>query len=184
MERIYSIYDRINQRNMIIWQQNSSNPDNADNLATIGQWWANLNGKNIDWRQRLIPASDNLDEIDWEPQKFDDKFVIKGSEVRGITLYWQKPDSEQERNLTPYKIQLDISAQKLYIYPQTQQQVVICVGTSEIIYQTIELEDPLIVGTSVEGKCILLLRDRQQQLQVKVILGSQSLAQLRESLPE
>ena len=169
---------------MIIWQQNTSDPNNPDNLAIIKQWWANLKGKEIAFAQRLLGETGNLKEIDWEPQKFDENFAIVAPEIRGITLYWQKPDSERERNLTPYKLALDITAQKLYVYPQTQQQVVIRVGTEEIIYQTVEIEDPLIVGTSTQDKYVLLLRDRQKQVQVKITLGSESLALLKKSLPQ
>ncbi|MGK7874562.1 MAG: hypothetical protein AB4426_15010 [Xenococcaceae cyanobacterium] len=167
----------------IIWQQNSSYPDNADNFATISQWWENLNGQEIAFAQRLIPTSGNLDEIDWESQRFDEKFALQMPQIRGITLYWQKPDSEEERNITADKLELDTARQQLYIYPQSQPQLVIRVGIPEIIYQTIELKDPQIAGTSVGENCILLLRDRQQQLEVKLTLSRKSLGQLLENLP-
>jgi hypothetical protein len=54
----------------------------------------------------------------------------------------------------------------------------------EIFYQTIELKDPQIAGTFIGKNYVILLRDRQQHLEVKLILSSQGLGQLRESLPE
>lgn len=167
----------------IIWQQDSSNPDNTENFAAIIQWWESLQGQEIAWQQRLIPASGNLDEINWEPQRFDEKFALQMPQIRGITLYWQKPDSDGERNITVSKLELKTARQQLYIYPQSQPQMVIRVGTPEIIYQTIELQDPQIAGTSAGENCLLLLRDPQQQLEIKLTLSRQSLGKLLESLP-
>ena len=62
---------------IITWQQNSDNPENGDNFATIQQWWANLNNQKIAWRQRLITQVGNVREIDWEPQRFDEVFELK-----------------------------------------------------------------------------------------------------------
>jgi hypothetical protein len=39
----------------IIWQQNSDNPENGNNFATISKLWTSLNDRKIAWRQRLIP---------------------------------------------------------------------------------------------------------------------------------
>ena len=167
----------------INWQAESNNADNADNLNKIRQWWTNLSGKEIAWQQRLIPPSGNIKELNWEPQRFDEKFTPQTIQMRGITLYWQKPGSEEERNITPNKLELDTGREKLYIYPQSQSQVVIRVGDPEIIYQTVELQNPQIAGTLVGDNCILLLRDPQQEIEVKLILSSTSLGKLRESLP-
>ncbi|MGH7998742.1 MAG: hypothetical protein ACREPR_04745 [Brasilonema sp.] len=167
----------------IIWQQDGNNRDNADNLTIISQWWANLNAQKITLEQRLIPESGNLDEINWEAQRFDEQFVLQMPEVRGITLFWYKPNSDVERNITAKKLELDTARQQLYIYPQSQSQLIIRIGKPETLYQTIELKDPLIVGASVGDNCILRLRDKQQQLEIKLTLSRQSLGQLLESLP-
>ncbi|MDJ0728159.1 MAG: hypothetical protein QNJ38_23935 [Prochloraceae cyanobacterium] len=174
---------------MIIWQAYSNNPNNADNLAKIGQWWQDLNDKEVIFAHRPIPANGNLGDIDWNHQKFDEKFVICKAQIRGITLYWQKSaeksaDRNTERNLTPRRLELDRESQQLDIYPQSQDRLVVRVSTPEIAYQSVELENPLIVGTSVENKCILLLRDRIAKVQVKVTLNAESLAQLLENLPQ
>jgi hypothetical protein len=167
----------------IVWQQDSKNPDNVDNFAFISQWWENLNAQEVAWQQRLIPESGNLDAINWEPQQFDEKFVLQLPEIRGITLYWYKPGVDAERSITARKLELDKTGQQLYLYPQSQPQLVIRIGKPKIVYQTIELKDPLIVGKSLGDNCLLLLRDPQQQIEIKLTLSRKSLGQLLESLP-
>jgi hypothetical protein len=167
----------------IVWQQNSNNPENASNFDIIQQWWSNLNAQNILWQQRLIPESGNLQEINWEVQQFDEKFALQLPEIRGITLYWYKPQSTVERNITANKLEFDTVRQQLYIYPQSQPQLVIRAGKPEIIYQTIELKDPLIAGTSIGDNCVLLLRDAKQQVEVKLTLSRSSIGKLLENLP-
>ena len=165
-----------------VWQQGSSNPDNADNFATISQWWANLTNKKVTWQQRLIPQNSEVSTLDWEPQRFDEVFEIKTPEIRGITVYWRKPDSLQERSTTPYKLELDNLRQHLYIYPQSQKELVIRVGIPEIVYQTIELNNPQLQLAAAAENYILTLRDAQQQLQVKVTLSPENLDQLKQQL--
>lgn len=168
----------------IIWQRDRENPENPEHLAVISQWWATLNGKEIAFAQRLIPESGNLNDINWETQRFDEKFAIEQPEIRGITLYWHKDGEEEERSITVRKLDFQPTRQCLDIYPQSQPQIVIRAIKLEIPYQTIELSDPLIVGTTKEDRCILLLRDIKQQLQVKLTLSPHSLQQLRENLPQ
>lgn len=168
----------------IIWQQNSDNPANGSNFATIQQWWANLNDKKIAWRQRLIPESGDVSQLDWESQRFDEVFKLESPQIRGITLYWYKPDGNSERSTTPRKLELDTQQQQLYIYPQSQKELVIRVGIPEIVYQKIELTNPEWQSSSAGENHILILRDRQQQLEVKLTLSPDNLAQLKEQLPE
>jgi hypothetical protein len=125
-----------------VWQQGSTNPENPNHFAAIQQWFSSLNGKEITWRQRLIPPTADVREIDWESQRFDEVFAILNPQIRGITLYWHKPDSQQERSTTPYKLELDTLRQQLYIYPQSQKEVVIRVSVPEVIYQQVELKNP------------------------------------------
>lgn len=165
-----------------LWQQGSTNPENAENFAKISQWWAAINGKEITWRQRLMPPTADVREIDWEPQRFDEVFRISDAEVRGITLYWHKPDSQQERSTTPHKLELDTLRQQLYIYPQSQKEVVIRVGLPEVIYQKLELKYPQVESSQNDGNCILTLRDNQQLLEVKVILSREAVNQLKQQL--
>ncbi len=163
---------------LIIWQQNSDNPENGSNFATIQQWWANLNNQKIAWRQRLIPQVGNVREIDWEPQRFDEEFKLQSPQIRGITLYWYKSDTEQERSTTPYKLELDTQRQQLYLYPQSQPELVIRVGIPQIVYRKIEITNPQCVGTKVGENYVLLLRDKQQQLEVKLTLSPSHFEQL------
>lgn len=165
-----------------LWQQSSSNPENADNFAIISQWWASLNGKEINWGQRLIPPDGDVSKLNWEPQQFDEVFIISNPQIRGITLYWFKPGSRQERNTTPHKLELDNLHQQIYIYPQSQKELVIRVKLPQIIYQTIEIKNPQIELTALGENKLLTLRDEQQQLQVKVTLSPLDIDKLKEQI--
>jgi hypothetical protein len=162
----------------VIWQQGSSNPENPSSLATIREWWTNLNGKEITWQQRIIPYSGEISEIDWEPQRFDEVVVLNKPEIRGITLYWNKISDSQERNTTPHKLILDSIHQYLYIFPQSQAEVVIRVGLPSIPYQTISLTNPQYFYNKSGQNYILLLRDATQELEVRVTLSPENFKQL------
>ncbi len=167
----------------IVWQQSSTNPENASNLVFLSQWWSNLANKKIAFLHRLIPESGEISEVNWEPQRFDEVFELKTPEIRGITLYWRKPDSQQERNTTPYELVLDTRRQQLYIFPQSQQQLVIRVGLLEIPYKKIEMKNPQLEYSPVGQNHILTLQDSQQQLEVKVTLSHEYLSQLKQQMP-
>ncbi|MEC4893046.1 MAG: hypothetical protein SAL07_12595 [Oscillatoria sp. PMC 1051.18] len=164
----------------ITWATNSTNPHNPNYLATIQEWWVSLDGKEVTLAQRLIGENGNASDLNWEPQRFDEKFVIQNPQIRGITVFWYKQDSDVERNLTPEKLEFDTDTQKLYIYPQSQKQVVVRIGLATVQFQTIDLQDPLIVGTSTGEKRIILLRDKQQQIDVKLTLSPQYISKLIE----
>lgn len=168
----------------IIWQQSSHKPDNADNLAFISQWWSSLANKQVTLAQRLIPQDGELDAINWEPQRFDEVFDLKNPQIRGITVYWRKSDTEQERGTTPQQLVLDTRRQQLYIFPQSQNQIVIRVGLPEISYETVEISNPQIEYKQVGGaNHLLTLRDTTQQIEVKVTLSPEVLQQLKQQLP-
>lgn len=161
-----------------IWQQNSYNPENADKLATISAWWASLNGKKVHWQQRLLPKNGAVSEINWEPQQFDEQFAISACQMRGITLYWQKPGTDADRSIIPVKLELDSLDQMLIVYPQSQRDLVVRVTLPEIKYQMLELSDPDIAV----GKRVILLRDKQQEVEVKITLSPARLAELKKLL--
>lgn len=164
---------------LTIWQYGSQLPDQAEHLRTISQWWENLKDKEILWMQRLIPEIGGLSEVHWQRQRFDEEFIINRPQIRGSTLYWYKPDSPIERSTTAQKLELDNLKQVLYIYPQSQTDLVIRVGFPEIHYQTINLPHP---DLQLDENGVLFLRDSQQKIEVKVSLSSLQLRQLKEWL--
>jgi hypothetical protein len=164
--------------NKLIWQQNSTSPDSAESLAQIAQWWAGLDKQEVSWQQRLLTT----EELNWETQKFDEKFVIQAPQLRGITIFWRKLGITEERNITAAKLELDLDRSKLYIYPQSQAQVVICVSIPQIVYQTIEVNNPQIATMARGDGRLLLLRDTQQQLELKITLDRAKLAELINNL--
>jgi len=166
----------------VVWQQGSPNSENASHFATISQWWMNLSGKEVTWRQRLIPATGSIADLNWEPQRFDETFAIGSPEIRGITLYWRKPDSKDERSVTPHKLELDNLQQWLYVYPQSQREVVIRIGVPQIVYQQIKIDQPQWAVTTAADKTSLTIRDPSQRLEIQVNLNPDNLAQLKQQL--
>lgn len=166
----------------IIWQQGSSKPDNLNNFAFISQWWSNLAGKEVTFAQRLIPQSGEVDELNWEPQRFDEVFELQNPQMRGITLYWRKIDSPQDRNTTAHQLVLDTRRQQLYIFPQSQKQIVIRVALPQIVYETIELKNPQLEYSPSGQNHLLTLRDEDQKLEVKVTLSPEHLNQLKQQV--
>ncbi|MBE9186225.1 hypothetical protein IQ270_16400 [Microcoleus sp. LEGE 07076] len=162
-----------------VWESGSNNPENAENLDNIAQWWKNLNGKEISWVERLIPQIGGLSEIHWQPQRFDVQFVIVNPEIREDTLYWYKPDSPVQRNTTVQKLELDNLQQQLYLYPQLESEVVIRIGFPEVKYQTLELNNP---EFALGENNVLLLWEADRELEIKISLSNENLAKLKELL--
>lgn len=72
--------------------------------------------------------------------------------------------------------------QQLYIYPQSQPQVVVRVGLPQVRYEKLALKNPQIVRTTVGENYLIRLRDRAQQLEIQLTLDPQHLAQLKKLL--
>lgn len=161
-----------------LWLSGGNSPDNGIHLDIIRQWWVALQGQEIQWQQRLLPSDGDLTHLDWQPQRFDEIFTIKKPEIRGITLYYCKPESPQELNITPLKLELDDQQKQLYIFPQSQVNLVIRVGSYQPPYELIELTDPdLAVGNGM-----ILFRDHQQLIDIKIKLSSDRLKLLKSKL--
>jgi hypothetical protein len=169
-------------QNPIVWQAGSNNPDNPSYLDAIRQWWQHLHDREVSWQQRLLPSGGNVKDLDWQPQRFDEVFALQNPNLRGITLYWRKPDSPQERNITAAKLELDRINSCIYIYPQSQSQVVLRVGLPQITYQAIELDSPQFIYVADREPSMLIIRDSQQQIEVKVTLSRDRLERLKRQL--
>lgn len=170
--------------NLITWEQGSSNADNAPNFATISQWWTAMEKKEIAWKQRLLSTDGQARNLDWEPARFDEKFMLHTPQIRGITLYWRREAKADapEKNTTAAKLELDTLQQQLYIYPQSQKELVIRVGIPEIIYQQFAITNPQIAYAGTGDQHTLLLRDPKQQIEVKVTLDAANLQALQAKL--
>ena len=168
--------------NILIWQQNSDDLNNGDNLKTIASWWSELNGKEVSWQQRLIPLNGDLQDIDWQPQKFDEKQILQATQLRGVTLYWHSNQVAEERNITPSKMELNPTQKQLLIIPQSQSQVVINISLPGVVYQKLNLTNPQVAATTKDGTGIILLRDEAQKLEIRVTLDRERLDLLRDRL--
>lgn len=165
----------------ITWQSGNSNPEIVGNFETIRQWWRNLNGKEINLRQRILSETGDVRDLDWEPQRFDETFAIASPDIRGITLYWTKPGMPDERNTTVRQLQLDPKRQQLYIYPQSQPTLVMQIGLAALKYQTLTLREAEIF---VEDNQTLILRDTTRLIEVKLKLDDEMISSLKEQLPD
>lgn len=163
----------------IVWESDRNDRENTENLDRIAQWWANLNGKEITWVERLIPQIGGESEIHWHPQRFDEKFVIVNPQLRSDTLYWYKTDSPVERNTIVQKLELDNLQQHLYVYPQLESELVIRIEIPAVKYQTLDLNDPEIAWGDNNT---LLLWDADRELEIKIALSSENIAKLKELL--
>jgi hypothetical protein len=170
--------------NPLLWQSANPHPDNLDNFQIISQWWQDLNLKEVFWQQRLIPDTGSLEDINWEQQGFDEKFSIQMPQIRGITLYWHKSTFADERSMTPKQLILDREREQLDIYPQSQPSLVIRVTKTHLVYQKFELKNPLLVGKKAESEYILLIRDKEQQIEVKINLSPENYRQFLETMTE
>lgn len=168
--------------NNLVWQQNSSDLNNGENLDEIARWWSSLAGKEIAWKQRLLLPDNDLESIDWQPQKFDEQFAIATPQLRGITLFWRDRIGGEERNITPKKLQLNLTQRQLLVFPQSQAQVVIKINLPGVIYQKLNLIDPEVAATVKNNTGTILLRDEAQKLEIKVTLDGDKLNLLRDRL--
>ncbi|MGB3240495.1 MAG: hypothetical protein WBB29_19545 [Geitlerinemataceae cyanobacterium] len=166
----------------ITWLSGSNDPDNGDYLDAIRQWWTTLSDREVSWKQRMLPQEGNPEELDWESARFDEVFAIAAPELRGITLYWRKPGDSQERNITARKLELDRLQGCLYIYSQSQQQVVLRVALKQISYQTLELNHPQLTCFADGDRQVLRFRDPAQQMDVKIILSPEEVVHLKQQL--
>jgi hypothetical protein len=170
--------------NPLLWQSANPHPDNLENFQIISQWWQDLNLKEVFWQQRLIPDTGSLEDINWEQQGFDEKFSLQMPQIRGITLYWHKSTFADERSMTPKQLILDREREQLDIYPQSQPSLVIRVTKPHLVYQKFELKNPLLVGKKAESEYILLIRDKEQKIEVKINLSPENYRQFLETMTE
>ena len=74
---------------------------------------------------------------------------------------------------------IDNLLQQLYIYPQLESEMVICIGFPEVKYQTLELNNPEI---ALGGDNILLLWEADRELEIKISLSDENFAKLKDLL--
>lgn len=173
-----------------IWTSGSANSDNEANLAQIANWWRSLAAQQITWKQRPIPDSGKTSEINWETdEQFDEQFIPTSMDLRGITLYYRKNTpslvsvADEERNLTPFSLEFDSFSQHLYINSGSGRNYQIRVTLPQITYHTITLANPQITSlVRPTGEVVLLLRDPDQKLEIRVDLNLLNRQNLQEKL--
>lgn len=157
----------------ITWQLGSTDPDAEANLARIAQWWVSLAGQEIIWQQRPITDNTNREAIDWSKQALDETFTIQNPSLRGITLYWYRPNSPDERNISVGYLQLDLFNQQLDVLPSSGRSYQLRITLPKIVYQKIQLDDPQFGSlTQPNGDTVLLFRDEKQRLEIQINLSA------------
>ncbi|MEC4803072.1 MAG: hypothetical protein SAJ72_02325 [Jaaginema sp. PMC 1080.18] len=165
--------------NKITWELNNTNPDNSTNFDTVSQWWLALENQEIAFAQRLLHDTNQAEDVNWEAQRFDETLTLTQTRIGGITLYWHSPKNEQERSITPTKLELDVDRQQFYIYSKTQQNLIIRITKTQPTYQTYNLNNPKIAGAQIGDRMVLLFQDEAQNIEIKLTLDSQNLTKLQ-----
>ncbi|WP_271251851.1 hypothetical protein [Pseudanabaena sp. Chao 1811] len=167
----------------IIWTLGSTDPNAEANLARIAQWWTSLAGQEIIWQQRPINENTDREAIDWSKQALDENFALQAPTLRGITLYWYKPNSPEERNISVGYLKLDLFNQQLDVLPSSGRNYQLRITLPKIVYQKIQVTDPQF-GSLVQpnGDAVLLLRDENQRLEIQINLNSVNVALLQQKL--
>ena len=159
-----------------VWYQGSTEPDALEQFQAIQAWWETLNGKEIIWQQRMLSGSSDLASLDWSTQRFDDRYIIQTPQIKGITLYWTKAtEPDREQNTTPQRLELDREQQHLYIFPQSQQGLVLRITLPQLVYQTITLKNPEISTALLEDYQILTFKDDDKRIKVQIALSPETL---------
>jgi hypothetical protein len=167
----------------ITWTLGSTDPDAEANLARIAQWWTSLAGQEVIWQQRPIDENTGRDAIDWNKQALDETLSIQNPTLRGITLYWFKPNSPEERNISVGYLRLDLFNQKLDVMPSSGRNYQLRITLPKIVYQKIQITDPQF-GSLIQpnGDVVLLFRDEKQRLEIQVDLSAANVDLLKQKL--
>jgi len=167
----------------ITWTLGSADPDAEANLARIAQWWSSLAGQEIIWQQRSLSENSDRMAIDWNKQALDETFTIQNPSLRGITLYWYKPDHPDERNISVGYFQLDLFNQQLDLLPSSGRSYQLRITLPKIVYQKIQITDPQF-GSLIQsnGDAVLLFRDEKQRLEIQIDLSAVNTDLLKQKL--
>jgi len=79
---------------------------------------------------------------------------------------------------------LDHLHQQLYIFPQSQKEVVIRVELPQVSYQTVVIQNPECQIVPNGDNHLLTLRDNHQKITVQITLDPAHLNQLKQQLPK
>lgn len=172
---------------MTTWQAGVQTPENTKNFGIIRDWWQSLKAQSILWKQRVIPEAG---EINWNSQRFDESFTPAETDVRGITYYWKKQGETEASNITPAKLELDPAHERLFLYPESQPTLVICVEGPGVAREKISLTNPAWYSEqlknaegAVSGYRLLILDDAAHK-EIQIELDEGNLAFLQHALDE
>lgn len=167
---------------IITWTLGSNDPEAEANLARIAQWWTSLANQEVLWQQRSLEGSSGS-ELNWEKQALDETFTMRSPSLRGITLYWFKPNAPEERNISVGYFQLDLFNQRLDVLPSSGRSYQLRVTLPKVVYQKIQMTNPQLGAVKQpNGNAILLIRDEKQRLEIQIDLNSDNTILLQQKL--
>ncbi|OIP76700.1 MAG: hypothetical protein AUK48_05450 [Oscillatoriales cyanobacterium CG2_30_44_21] len=167
----------------ITWSLGGSDPESEANFLRISQWWESLAGQEILWQQRPLSEESGNVAIDWSKQILDETFTIQNPSLRGITIYWMKPNNPEERNISVGYFQLNLFNQQLDILPSSGRSYQLRITLPKIVYQKIQLPNPQFGSiTQANGDSIILFRDEAQRIEVQVDLSAENISVLKQKL--
>lgn len=165
---------------VITWSANSGDPEAETKLAAIADWWQGLAGTEVIWQQREIPPEGG--QVDWQRQQLDERFVIQFPQLKGITLYWRKPDqpaNQEDRNITVNFLELNLENQTLTAKPASGRQYLFRITSTKTVYRQLKLDNPAIAAKkTADGGAVILCRDELQTLEVQITLDSSNVQRL------
>lgn len=167
---------------MITWNATSQDAENANNFTIIAKWWKSLEKKSLLWKQRLVPESG---EIDWKPQRFDETFVCEAPDVRGITLFWKKEEAAPEKSMTPAKLEFHPTRQHLFVYLESQKDLVISVEVPGVVRETLRMQNPawfserILDNAGQVAGYQLMIHDTTNLVEIQVDMDASSLNYLK-----
>ena len=171
----------------IIWEFGSQQPDNAENFKVIAEWWKSLKTQKVVWKQRIISQNG---QVDWAPQKFDETFAFFDVDVRGISFFWKKDDKGGGGDITPAKLEFTPLFQRVYLYPESRKDVVICVEVPFKMDNMLLLTNPswfaerLNHEVGAAASYQLVVRDHETQTEIKIQMDQGNLYYLQHALAQ
>lgn len=170
----------------IIWEFGSQQPDNAENFKVIAEWWKSLKTQKVVWKQRIIGQNG---QVDWAPQKFDETFTFFDVDVRGISFFWKK-DDKGGGDITPAKLEFTPLFQRVYLYPESRKDLVICVEVPFKMDNMLLMTNPswfaerLNHETGAAASYQLIVRDHETQTEIKIHMDQGNLYYLQHALAQ
>jgi hypothetical protein len=138
-------------------------------------------------KQRLIPEEGS---VDWSSQKFDEQMTPFETDVRGITFYWRKSEETDSSDITPAKLEFAPALQRLFLYPEKREDLILSFEVLEPIRKSLSIENPdwfsereSDTAGNVSGYR-LQIRDHVSQTEITILLDKEHMQAAKQAVCE